>query len=177
MNHESTFLVSYELPFMDLYQRPFGFLLTNSTHRYYLSIHLCLWMWKKVNIRLILTKSNFLHHIDVVDKPNKIGWIENDSIKSPSYSQTNSHQLLTNFPKVISYCIWISNVVGSRPTYPLRLIINIKTWNQDSVCCLTGLSLLVTIQNMPFSICFHSHNLMCPSYFLLGRWQIKCHLI
>lgn len=39
MNHESTFLVSYELPFMDLYQRSFRFLLiTNSTHRY-LSIY------------------------------------------------------------------------------------------------------------------------------------------
>lgn len=87
---------------------------------------------------------------------------------------TNSHQPLTNFPKAISYlnfkCCWQQTNLPSKAHKYKNLEARLGFLSHWP-------SLLVTIQNMPFSICFHSHNLMCPSYFLLGRWQIKCHLI
>jgi len=86
----------------------------------------------------------FARHRYVVEKPiTKYNWLNGESMTWVSKTQSNHY--IHNFTPTTQtfqkrfHTIWISNVVGSIPTYPLRLI-NIKPWNLDSFSCLTAFS-------------------------------------
>lgn len=113
----------------------------------------------------------FLQHIDVLVRKqlgNIIGWTENEWHELARLNQmtifTNSHQPLRNFPKAISY--YLNFKCGWQRTNLPSQTHKYKTLEPGLLFLSHCPSLLVTLQNMPFfSICFHSHNLMCPLLF------------
>lgn len=133
----------------------------------YLSIYLCLWMWKKVKMSLILTKSNFLQHIDMLLRnqlPNIIGWIENQWHELARLNQittfTISHQPLTNFLKAISY--YLNFKCGWQHT-------NLPSETHKYKTLEPG---LVFIVSLPFSSCHTSKYAFLFPLFPLSQFNV-----